>query len=69
MVKKVKRFVVFVLFAFFHSMLMGKTAEADNVAESTACVFPKSGVKLLRYNGVETEKDLDVLAHEIEGCY
>ena len=45
MVKKVKRFVVFVLFSFFYSLLAGKTAEAAKV-----CVTPKSGSDL-RYNG------------------
>ncbi len=45
MVKKVKRFIVFVLFSFFYSLLAGKAAEAASVV-----LVPKSGNNL-KYNG------------------
>ena len=47
MVKKVKRFVVFILFSFFYSLLAGKTAGAAG----RVCLVPKSATGDLRYNG------------------
>ena len=38
MVKKVKRFVIFVLFSFFYTLLSGKNGET----KPTICIFPKS---------------------------
>ena len=61
MVKKVKRFVIFVLFAFFHSLLMGKVAEAGT--GNKVYLIPKEGDKL-KYNGVAQEKDAEVAATE-----
>ena len=62
MVKKVKRFIVFVLFSLFYSLLSGKTAEAAN----TVCLFPKSGEKL-KYNGAVQNVTAAAVAEDI--CY
>ena len=64
MVKKVKRFIVFVLFSFFYSFLMGRTAEAAGT--NTVCLIPKSGTKL-KYNGVVTDTDVTAVVSDV--CY
>ena len=62
MVKKVKRFIVFVLFSFFYSLLAGKVSEA-----ATVCLAPKSSNAKLKYNGnVENVTAQDVADDQ---CY
>ena len=64
MVKRVKRFIVFVLFSFFYSLLSGKTAEAAGT--NTVCLIPKSGTNL-KYNGIATGTNVATFADDI--CY
>ena len=59
MVKKVKRFLVFVLFSFFYSLLSGKVAEAAN---ARVCLAPKSESVDLKYNGAS---DAGVTAQDV----
>ena len=63
MVKKVKRFVVFVVFSFFYSLLAGKTAEAASV-----CLVPKDANGNLKYNGASTAVSAETIAQE-SWCY
>lgn len=50
MVKKVKRFFVFLLFSLFYSLLSGKGALAAP-AKNRLCVVPKNSSGKLVYNG------------------
>lgn len=56
MVKKVKRFVIFMLFSFFYTLLSGRTSEA----KPTLCIFPKTkeGTKLF-YQGNPSQHDIN----------
>ena len=60
MVKKVKRFIVFVLFSFFYSLLSGKTAEAARSSE--IILIPKSADNKMIYNGAAT----NISTHELD---
>ena len=62
MVKKVKRFVVFILFSFFYSLLSSKAAEAAKV-----CLTPKSDDNYLKYDGGKTTASAQDVADEV--CY
>ena len=53
MVKKIKRFIVFTLFAFFYSLL-SKQSEA-----SVGCIVPKGANGKLLYQGSQTDKTID----------
>ena len=65
MVKKVKRFIIFVLFSLFYSLLSGKTAEAETAAKkNTVCLIPKSGEKL-DYNGIPQDVTAESVADYI----
>lgn len=54
MVKKVKRFIIFVLFSFFYTLLSGKTTEA----KPTLCIIPKASNGKLFYQGNPTNHDI-----------
>ena len=55
MVKKVKRFIVFVLFSFFYSLLAGKVAKAT----PSFCIIPKTEDGKLFYHGDPTSHTLN----------
>ena len=62
MVKKVKRFLVFVLFSFFYSLLAGKVSEA-----ATVCITPKSGNNLKHNGNVVSTVTAQAVADDL--CY
>ena len=62
--KKVKRFILMVLFSFFYSLLSGKSASA---ASARVCLVPRSGDDL-KYNGqVVSGISAETIAKEL--CY
>lgn len=63
MVKRVKRFLVFMLFSFFYSLLTNKSAEADTSA--TVCLVPKTSGGKVKYNGVATSDMAQDVAESI----
>ena len=62
MVKKVKRFVIFILFSFFYSLFAGKNAEAS----AKVSLVPKSGNKVI-YNKKLLDINPNTVADSI--CY
>ena len=56
MIRKVNRFIIFVLFSFFYTLFSGKSAEA----KSRLCIFPKTkeGNNLF-YQGNPTDIDIN----------
>ena len=63
MVKRVKRFVVFLLFSFFYSLLASKNTEADSIL----CVVPKNARGKILYKGNETNLSINDLNEN--DCY
>ena len=62
MVKKVKRFIVFVLFSFFYSLLAGKTAEAAKVV-----LVPQTNDSKLKYNDIDQAETAESIANAVAG--
>ena len=67
MVKKVKRFFVFLLFSLFYSLLSGKGALAASTKNNRLCVVPKNSSGKLVYNGGAT--GVSALAVGSDFCY
>ena len=58
MVKKVKRFIVFVLFSFFYSFLFGKSANAqiiDVIAQEDGMVMGTDGKTNISVDSVDED--------------
>ena len=53
MVKKIKKLIVFTLFAFFYSLFSKQTEAA------IGCVVPKGSNGKLLYQGIQTDKTID----------
>ena len=66
MVKKVKRFFVFLLFSLFYSLLSGKGALAAP-AKNRLCVVPKNSSGRLVYNGGATGESASAVG--VDFCY
>ena len=56
MVKKVKRFIVFILLSFLYSLLFNRPAEAASKG-ARVCLIPKTKTGNLKYNGVDAGVD------------
>lgn len=66
MVKKVKRFFVFLLFSLFYSLLSGKGALATP-AKNRLCIVPKNSSGRLVYNGGATGESASAVGSDF--CY
>jgi len=64
MIRRAKRFVVFMLLSFFFVLLVGNAATVE--ARSVACLVPKSGDKL-KYDGAATNISAEAIAEDV--CY
>ena len=59
MAKKVKKYILLIIFSFVSSLLTGKAAEAMKV-----CLFPKNSDGKLLYQGSATDKEVASLGSD-----